>query len=91
MRSARPLTLEQLLPIGIAPDPGAIPSKEENMATTKGKRGIKKSARLKKGMVLRPVKPLKETVSFTFGTTTVQYTKQAPIGTVEPVVSPSKP
>jgi hypothetical protein len=46
------------------------------MATTKGKRGIKKSARLKKGKVLRPVKPLKETVTFTFGNISAKYKPQ---------------
>jgi hypothetical protein len=37
------------------------------MATTKGKRGIKKSARLEKGKALRPVKALAQ-ISLTFST-----------------------
>jgi hypothetical protein len=49
------------------------------MPTRKAKRGIKKSARMKKGKALQPVKPLdspKEAVTFTFGATEIKYTPQ---------------
>ncbi len=46
------------------------------MATTKGKRGIKKSARMKKGKRLQAVKPLTETVSLKFDKPIVVYTPQ---------------
>jgi hypothetical protein len=49
------------------------------MATTKGKRGIKKSARMTKGKALRPVKPL-EAIHFNFGTVGTKYTQQGPDG-----------
>ena len=41
------------------------------MATTKGKKGIKKPARMNKGKALQPVKPL-ETLSLNF--TKIQHT-----------------
>jgi hypothetical protein len=44
------------------------------MATTKGKRGIKKSATMKKGKALQPVKPL--TIKLPYGTIEVKYTHQ---------------
>jgi hypothetical protein len=45
------------------------------MATTKGKRGIKKSTTMKKGKRLLPVKPLKgvETPHLPYNTVTYQY------------------
>jgi hypothetical protein len=46
------------------------------MATTKGKKGIKKSARMKKGKRLQAVKPLEEAISFNYGKLGVEYIKQ---------------
>jgi hypothetical protein len=43
------------------------------MATTRGKKGIKKSASMKKGKALQPVKPLKEAISFSYGNPKVTY------------------
>jgi hypothetical protein len=45
------------------------------MATTKAKRGNKKSARLGKGKELRPVKPLAE-ISLNFSTVKYDYKPQ---------------
>jgi hypothetical protein len=52
---------------------------EQNMPTRKAKRGVKKSARMKRGKKLQPVKPLdspKEAVTFTYGATEIKYTPQ---------------
>ena len=45
------------------------------MATTKGKRGIKKSATMKKGKTLLPVKPLKgiETPTLPYNKVPIEY------------------
>jgi hypothetical protein len=52
------------------------------MATSKGKRGIKKSAKMKKGKALQPVKPLAvqpleggESMSIPYGTFKYTYTR----------------
>jgi hypothetical protein len=65
---------------------GRLQLRRKNIAATKGKRGVKKASRLKKGKVLRPVKPLKETTTFTFGSSRVEYTQQAKTGGLDPVV-----
>jgi hypothetical protein len=49
------------------------------MPTTRAKRGIKKSARMKRGKKLQPVKPLdspKEALTLTYGATEIKYTPQ---------------
>jgi hypothetical protein len=46
------------------------------MATSKGKRGIKKSATMKKGKALQPVKPLTENISLSFGNPKITYKSQ---------------
>jgi hypothetical protein len=46
------------------------------MATTKGKRGTKKSTTMKKGKALLPVKPLKESIKLPYNTVIVTYSNQ---------------
>jgi hypothetical protein len=49
------------------------------MSTTKAKRGVKKSARMKRGKALQPVKPLdspKEALGLTYGGVQVEYKQQ---------------
>ena len=46
------------------------------MATTKGKKGTKKPARMAKGKALQSVKPLQEAVTFNYGKVAVTYKQQ---------------
>ncbi|MFY9801973.1 MAG: hypothetical protein WA211_18690 [Candidatus Acidiferrales bacterium] len=47
------------------------------MTRTKAKRGTKKPARMEKGKALKPVKPLQEAVTFTYGKLAVDYKPQS--------------
>ncbi|MGA8408720.1 MAG: hypothetical protein WB680_16205 [Candidatus Acidiferrales bacterium] len=46
------------------------------MATSKGKKGTKKAAKMAKGKALQSVKPLQEAVTFNYGKLELAYKQQ---------------